>query len=246
MSTGRPREWRPASLVRTRHEAMRRNPGSVSEIRATTSMRRRDLGFGQCAAHFGAVSTARSGVGRAERVHSAQGSDESWELLNGWKSSENRPVRRHCTPDCAACTVDCALGRANRRSGSQSPWLPPVAVEARMRARQIVVPSEDRRDALVFPSRRTCDGQRPRRPGARAAHGGGSAAARRNPPTSGRHRARALLASSGPLGPVAGGDRSDSHGANVAGVPPGLHPLPPVPGCAGADGAADQRALSRE
>jgi hypothetical protein len=71
-------------------------------------------GSGGCAGYFRAASEVRAGTCRAGGVHSIQGS-----VLRHWnverqERSENRWVRGYCTPDCATCTVDCAVGRATR------------------------------------------------------------------------------------------------------------------------------------
>jgi hypothetical protein len=100
---------------------MCRNPGANSEIHATHRMAPQRPRF------WLVRRTLRRRVSGSGRIRSlgtgAQGSAIGSERSKGWKPSENRSVRGRCTPDCAGCTVDCALGRGNRRSGSQSPSL---------------------------------------------------------------------------------------------------------------------------
>src|SRR5687768_13414618 len=88
------------------------------------------------------------------------------------------------------------------------------------------------------------DGRRPRTHVTRAARGRSAEAATWYPSAPRRQPPRALLAPSRPLVTPAGPDRSASHGARLAAVPPGLHQVPPIAGRDGARRSPDQPALS--
>src|SRR5262245_1182927 len=75
---------------------------------------------------------------------------------------------------------------------------------------------------------RSYHGRRPRGDDAGAADCRGEAAARRDPEAPGQYRTRALLASSGTLGPAPREDRSAADGPYLAGVSPRLFAVPRV------------------